>query len=566
MKRIILSFFIPVIAAASLTVLQARPEGDDRSGNRITIVCEEGLSLIAGTWAEAYERSHPGETILVSPVKKEDLKRMLAEPGTIGLVTGECVGDVRGENCRTIVVGRDVLVPVMNSGNPFREEILRKGISPEEFGRAYSQREEKNWGTVLGTGESAPIRSCVVAASTGISRLAEFLEVDADLLQGCRVESQEEFMEVIRGETYALGFCRLCDIVSCETGEVEEGLALVPVDANGNGTIDHFEEIYSSASDLARGVWIGKYPGQLYSRIYVITGEKSAGDAELAFLEWALSDGQAYLAEAGLNGLLHSERRVSLDRVRDLRTPPAEFSVSIVKPRSYLIISVSVLAGLILLWLIARAFRRHSTIPERISARRGGFFGVGHLSMPRGLFFDRSHTWVFMERNGEVRVGLADFIPHVTGRVTGVRMKGAGDRVKKGEPFLTLVQNGKQVTIPSPVTGVVQEQNSRLNLEPGLVNQDPLSDGWVYRIQPLNWRDEMKSYFMGDSYREWISEEFLRLRDFLASILVPVEGDGQQEPVLQDGGEIRDGVLEYFSPPVWEDFQTKFIHSKNNRV
>ncbi len=29
--------------------------------------------------------------------------------------------------------------------------------------------------------------------------------------------------------------------------------------------------------------------------------------------------------------------------------------------------------------------------------------------------------------------------------------------------------------------------------------------------------------------------------------------------ILQDGGEIRDGVLSEMGPEVWEDFQTKFI-------
>ena len=29
--------------------------------------------------------------------------------------------------------------------------------------------------------------------------------------------------------------------------------------------------------------------------------------------------------------------------------------------------------------------------------------------------------------------------------------------------------------------------------------------------------------------------------------------------VLQDGGEIRDGILEDFGPEIWEDFQAHFI-------
>ena len=550
-----------MFTAAFRTGLQAKPEGDGRTGNRVTILCEEELSEIAGTWADAYGRSHPGEAISVSPVKRVELKKLLSESGNIGLVSSEYIGAYRGESVRTIVVGRDVLVPVMNAGNPFREEILGKGVNPAGFGRAYSQGLEKSWGTILGTGESTPMRTCVVAASTGIAGLAEFLEVEADLLQGCRVESREEFMEVIRGEIYALGFCRLCDIVSCETGELEEGLSLVPIDANGNGTIDPFEDIYGSAAALSRGVWIGKYPGNLFSRVYAVTGEKSSGDEELAFLEWALSDGQSYLAEAGLNGLLHSERQASLHRIRDLGAVPAGLAPTVPRHRAYLIVILALIAGMVIIWLISRIFHLGGGQPDKAAGRSTGTFGEDKFRVPGGLFFDRGHTWVFMEKDGEVRVGVDDFIPHVAGRVSRVGMKGPGDNVKRGEAFLTLVQDGKQLEILSPVSGMIREHNSRLNVEPGLINNDPLSDGWIYKIQPANWMGEMKSYIMGDKYREWIRVELRRLRDFLASIMVPAGVEAQQ-PVLQEGGEIRDGALELFGPPVWEEFQSKFINLK----
>jgi hypothetical protein len=32
--------------------------------------------------------------------------------------------------------------------------------------------------------------------------------------------------------------------------------------------------------------------------------------------------------------------------------------------------------------------------------------------------------------------------------------------------------------------------------------------------------------------------------------------------VLQDGGEIKEGVLKNFGPEVWEEFQSSFINRK----
>ncbi|RPI46010.1 MAG: hypothetical protein EHM46_01080 [Bacteroidetes bacterium] len=186
---------------------------------------------------------------------------------------------------------------------------------------------------------------------------------------------------------------------------------------------------------------------------------------------------------------------------------------------------------------------------------------VTRLRVPGGMFFERNHTWVFMERDGEVRTGLDDFIPRVTGRLTGVRMMEPGKSVKKGQVFLGLVQKGKRMEIPSPVSGLIREHNSRLNLEPWLLNDDPLSDGWVYLIQPVNWLTEVKSYLMGEKYRELMRSELGRLRDFLSSVVVRIPGEAH--PVMQEGGEISEGVLEGLGPEVWEEFQSKFIHKQN---
>ena len=59
-----------------------------------------------------------------------------------------------------------------------------------------------------------------------------------------------------------------------------------------------------------------------------------------------------------------------------------------------------------------------------------------------------------------------------------------------------------------------------------------------------------------DKYKQWIKSEFSRLKDFLAASVKP---NVDYAHVLQDGGELRDGILEDLGPEVWEDFQTNFI-------
>ena len=64
---------------------------------------------------------------------------------------------------------------------------------------------------------------------------------------------------------------------------------------------------------------------------------------------------------------------------------------------------------------------------------------------------------------------------------------------------------------------------------------------------------------MGDKYRNWLKAEFIRLKDFLTSG-IKSPGMVESATILQDGGELRDGILESCGPEVWEEFQTGFIN------
>ena len=136
-------------------------------------------------------------------------------------------------------------------------------------------------------------------------------------------------------------------------------------------------------------------------------------------------------------------------------------------------------------------------------------------------------------------------------------MKNSGDKIKKGEHLVTIIQKGKQLNIYSPVTGIITSQNKNLLSQSGLLNSDPFTDGWVYIVEPANWSLEIQFMNMAEKYTYWLKSEYTRLKDFFASaVRVHVPAFIM---VLQDGGVLRDGILAEMGPEIWEDFQTKFI-------
>jgi glycine cleavage system H lipoate-binding protein len=163
-----------------------------------------------------------------------------------------------------------------------------------------------------------------------------------------------------------------------------------------------------------------------------------------------------------------------------------------------------------------------------------------------------------MEKDGLVSIGIDDFLQHITGPITRIEMKSAGERIKKGELLFSIIQSGKQLNMYAPVSGVIKSQNESLLGNSSFLNHSPYSDGWVYRIEPSNWFKEMQMLDRSEKYRTWLNAEFSRLKDFMAAILKP-ESPEYAHVVLQDGGEMKEGVLSGFGPEVWEDFQANFI-------
>jgi glycine cleavage system H lipoate-binding protein len=146
----------------------------------------------------------------------------------------------------------------------------------------------------------------------------------------------------------------------------------------------------------------------------------------------------------------------------------------------------------------------------------------------------------------------------ITGAITRIKMKNQGKKVKKGEQILSIIQNGKQLNLYSPVSGTIVEQNISLVTNSSALNSSPYTDGWIYKIEPANWIRESQLLFMADKHRQFIKKEFYRLKDFL-TIALQADSEKYALVILQDGGELTDGVLSNMGPEVWEDFQTNFI-------
>lgn len=512
---------------------------------------------ITTTWVSAYESINPEAKINVSNIPNDMVSHMLDKSGNIGLITKKYL-PAANKSIWKMSVGRDIIVPIMNSENPFLEEIFQKGISQEEFANVFTDSKNPTWGILLNNKQSVSVNCYYINGESNKPYLAEFLQTDLQKVTGKDVDGIDEMLNKIQNDKYALGYCKLVDILDLEGKELKEGISLIPIDINRNDKVDLFENIYKNSNALERGVWIGKYPKVLYSNIYSVAGNQPINSDELAFLEWIITDGQQHLNSNGYSELLISERQRKIQGLHDNQTTIVDVQKPVNRTTSTIII-VLIITGVLLtpIVLMYRKSKNTTIVEDKIITPQ--VFRESSIATPNGIFFDKSHTWAFMERDGFVRIGIADFLQHVTGQITNVKMKNSGESIKKGESFLSLIQDGKQLDINSPISGKIKEINTQLNFKSSIINSSPYSEGWIYTIESNNWLTEIKTFLMGETYKAWLKNEFSRLKDFF-STTIKLDVTNSLQVVFQDGGELSDNPMESFGPEIWEEFQTEFIN------
>jgi glycine cleavage system H protein len=220
----------------------------------------------------------------------------------------------------------------------------------------------------------------------------------------------------------------------------------------------------------------------------------------------------------------------------------------------YLVV-IAFLLLLIPFWLL---LNRKPKIGEKIH-RALGILSANVLSIPQGIFYNKSHTWAFLEKSGSARVGLDDFLLRITGSVSIRQLKNTGQMVKRGDQIAEISRNGKSLPVLSPISGEILSFNPGLNTEPGLLNEEPYGKGWIYDIKPSDWVGEISSFYLAEGAIRWFNKELVRYKDFLSMNINKFQPENSQV-VLQDGGEISENSLSDLPPEVWQVFQNEFIN------
>ncbi len=124
------------------------------------------------------------------------------------------------------------------------------------------------------------------------------------------------------------------------------------------------------------------------------------------------------------------------------------------------------------------------------------------------------HTWLGLNDDGTVTVGMTDVAQNLAGPLLHAKPKKPGAVRKKGKPVAT-VESSKWVgPVKSPISGEVIAVNDELVKDATIINRSPYKAGWIVRMQPSNLDEELKELLTGEAavnaYRERIESEDIK--------------------------------------------------------
>jgi glycine cleavage system H lipoate-binding protein len=151
---------------------------------------------------------------------------------------------------------------------------------------------------------------------------------------------------------------------------------------------------------------------------------------------------------------------------------------------------------------------------ERLQAETNPVHATEEISgfdLAKDIYYHEGHTWARPEYGGRVRVGLDDFAQKLLGKLKRIEIPNIGHEVNQGDVGFKVRRNGDMAEVLSPIDGIVAHINEKLIDNPGLINESPYEEGWLFIVEPTKLRKNLKELYYGEEAEKFTSEEKERL-------------------------------------------------------
>ena len=249
-------------------------------------------------------RAHPSLTSRSSPSSNNqsyrNLKLFLQQTAKIICSSAKLTYGLR---LCVIPAVKDAVVPTVNAANPLIRDIKAKGLKRNVALSLWSGK-CKTWGNVLGTTSKVPVHVYTRSDACGAAETwAAWFGKRQEDLEGTAVFGDPGVASAVQKDKVGIGFNNIAYAYDQKTRRPYAGLAIIPLDVNGNGKIDPEENFYDNSLSLIKAIVSGKYPSPPARNLFLVSNGVPKKPEVIEFIKYILTEGQKYANATGYIGL-----------------------------------------------------------------------------------------------------------------------------------------------------------------------------------------------------------------------------------------------------------------------
>lgn len=286
-------------------------EAEEVEAQTLTVSGAFALFPMMTVWGEQYALTNPSVRFdITGGGAGKGITDMLSGVADIAMVSRELKQEEIDQGAFGVPVTIDAVVATVNADNPYIDEILARGLTPEAAAAIWMSQEMSTWGQFLGTDATEAITVYTRSDAAGAAEVwAKYMggSVQEDLI-GTAVNGDPGVAEAVRQDVLGIGYNNIGFAYDLSTGQQLDGLRVVPLDLNGDGQISADEDVYATKDDIAAAIAARVYPFPPARELYLVTkGEPTPVIVDL--YRWILTEGQAFVGDAGYVAL-NAERLI----------------------------------------------------------------------------------------------------------------------------------------------------------------------------------------------------------------------------------------------------------------
>ena len=121
------------------------------------------------------------------------------------------------------------------------------------------------------------------------------------------------------------------------------------------------------------------------------------------------------------------------------------------------------------------------------------------MDFPENLRYTKTHEWIAVQGT-KAKVGVTEYAQKEISDVVFVELPKQGQVVQQAKMAAVVESVKAAFDIYAPVSGKITATNKALESNPGLINQSPYADGWIFELELSN-PEELNALMTAAQYR-----------------------------------------------------------------